>query len=67
MFASKFKSGDCVKLKSGGPTMTVSNAKDDTIECSWFVDGTIQHSTFTPDSLKPFQGKNAVKPVGQNV
>jgi uncharacterized protein YodC (DUF2158 family) len=57
MAESKFKNGDRVKLKSGGPTMTVANASGEAIECSWFVEGHFQQGSFTPESLKSFQGK----------
>lgn len=40
---SEFKKGDQVKLKSGGPTMTVQNIGDyspmgpeDGVSCTWF-------------------------------
>ena len=36
----KFKVGDVVILKSGGPKMTVEDVEArDTIVCQWFVDG----------------------------
>ena len=40
-----FKEGDVVRLKSGGPKMTVnSKGGGDTLHCSWFVDGdAIEH------------------------
>lgn len=39
---SQFKIGHMVRLKSGGPTMTVTyvdgkGSDDDEIQCSWFV------------------------------
>lgn len=34
---SNFKVGDVVKLKSGGPQMTVSETNDaEMLECTWF-------------------------------
>ncbi len=59
MADAKFKDGDRVKLKSGGPMMTVSNVSEDKIECSWFVDGNVQHDSFNAEVLKAFQGKSA--------
>jgi uncharacterized protein YodC (DUF2158 family) len=57
MLEKKFKDGDRVKLKSGGPLMTVSNAAAEKIECTWFLEGSIQHDSFNPESLKVFEAK----------
>lgn len=51
-----FKSGDVVKLKSGGPKMTVTGIGDHygtaTVWCSWF-DGTKKvDGTFPPAALE---------------
>jgi uncharacterized protein YodC (DUF2158 family) len=52
-----FRIGDVVKLKSGGPLMTVTNPGSTTgehavVSCSWF-DGTTPHaSVFPPDTLE---------------
>ena len=32
-----FQPGDIVKVKSGGPDMTVSSTKDGHVWCTWFV------------------------------
>jgi uncharacterized protein YodC (DUF2158 family) len=40
----KFKVGDTVQLKSGGPVMTVDSVhseKDKSVLCIWFVGGTV--------------------------
>ncbi len=34
-----FQPGDIVKVKSGGPDMTVSSTKDGDVWCTWFVVG----------------------------
>jgi uncharacterized protein YodC (DUF2158 family) len=38
-----FNVGDIVKLKSGGPNMTVDNASSSRIICNWF-EGLILHT-----------------------
>ena len=51
---AKFKRGDTVKLKSGGPAMTVASAaKGDEVECHWF-DAKLRlvHSTFHEEELE---------------
>ena len=52
---SKFKVGDVVKLKSGGPKMTAcGNEPGDTrysIRVSWFNNGEILRGIFPPDAL----------------
>lgn len=50
-----FNVGDLVRLKSGGPTMTVSNpvAIRSECECQWFDDaGKLQKGRFVPLSLE---------------
>jgi uncharacterized protein YodC (DUF2158 family) len=32
-----FNVGDVVRLKSGGPIMTIGEINDDTAHCTWFV------------------------------
>ncbi len=61
--AVRFKTGDIVKLKSGGPKMTV---KDDVqvpefgfsemtteVRCQWFAGNKLQEGHFSEDSLEP--------------
>ena len=49
---NKFKAGDVVRLKSGGPDMTVTTAGTDsgvpTVWCSWFI-GNKQEKGYFPD------------------
>jgi uncharacterized protein YodC (DUF2158 family) len=40
-----FEVGDIVRLKSGGPNMTVENASGTKIECAWFLND-ILHKGF---------------------
>lgn len=51
-----FKVGDVVRLKSGGPRMTVTNAGDDMsgrpfVECAWFEGTTALNGAFPPLAL----------------
>ena len=50
----EFKVGDVVRLKSGGPSMTVKDAESSpgTVECVWFAGELIQSAYFVPDVLK---------------
>ena len=51
--AEKFKVGDVVRLKSGGPSMTVlANEEDiDFIICQWFDGEELKDGSFSPESL----------------
>jgi uncharacterized protein YodC (DUF2158 family) len=44
MAESKFKTGDIVKLKSGGPKMTVVNADEYNATLAWFDTNHLIHS-----------------------
>lgn len=53
----KFKKGDVVVLKSGGPSMTVgayheNYQGDDRLVCMWFKDGERKAETFYEDQLE---------------
>lgn len=52
-----FKPGDTVKLKSGGPVMTVSTAKDTNgfYYCQWFKGATQQHGNFREETLETYR------------
>ena len=53
----KFKTGDTVQLKSGGPIMTVDGTTDKgEIYCRWFTEehDKVYHNYFKPNSLKLF-------------
>jgi len=47
-----FKKGDVVKLKSGGPDMTVENVKVSKATCIWFVNGAKKKDIFDVDTLE---------------
>ena len=50
-----FKVGQIVRLKSGGPEMTVKRQRktsDEEYECEWFAGKKLEHGTFPHDSLK---------------
>ena len=52
MSDSKFNVGDIVKLKSGGPEMTVEDVGEDAISCVWFADTEIGRSKFLEATLE---------------
>jgi len=56
---AKFVSGNLVKLRSGGPAMTVSKVHKgfgdggtDLLECSWFSGGKLQEGRFEENALE---------------
>jgi uncharacterized protein YodC (DUF2158 family) len=56
--ANKFKPGDLVELKSGGPVMTVERvtnirSNETSYSCSWFAGAKDSHKIFTEAALKP--------------
>jgi uncharacterized protein YodC (DUF2158 family) len=51
--ARQFERGELVRLRSGGPMMTVSAVKDDQVECVWTDDsGQPDDATFPADVLQ---------------
>jgi uncharacterized protein YodC (DUF2158 family) len=53
-----FKPGDVVRLKSGGPAMTVTHLNSSVVEngadCQWFDSkNRLKRGVFTQDALKP--------------
>jgi uncharacterized protein YodC (DUF2158 family) len=53
MSSAHFKPGDTVRLKSGGPAMTVNAVEGDWVSCAWF-DGSKKHEdTFPAAGLEP--------------
>ena len=57
----KFKFGDLVELKSGGPTMTVADFSTDHeyATCNWFAGKKLEEYIFHQDSLQ------LVKPISK--
>jgi uncharacterized protein YodC (DUF2158 family) len=57
---TEFKPGDVVRLKSGGPQMTVEKVASwngaMTADCSWFSDNKLQSGSFPLTSLKHVEG-----------
>lgn len=52
---TKFAIGDIVKLKSGGPEMTVQSLPDApgrSYRCQWFAGKKLEFGSFPPDSLE---------------
>jgi uncharacterized protein YodC (DUF2158 family) len=48
-----FKDGEIVRLRSGGPQMTVqNNRKDRVVCCYWFRDGELLNDAFQPEALE---------------
>ena len=56
----EFKIGDVVRLKSGGPAMTVSHVETGAnsvdgqpyLTCVWFDDGKERDGTYHPDTVE---------------
>jgi len=49
--SQKFKTGETVKLISGGPIMTVKEHDYANVECQWFAGKKLESGDFPPDSL----------------
>ena len=50
--ADKLNIGDVVRLRTGGPKMTVIEVSDGYAHCTWFVDGKPQQHGFPVDTLE---------------
>lgn len=52
--APELHRGDLVRLRSGGPLMTVDTVTDDQVECVWNSDGQTDDATFPAKMLQKF-------------
>jgi uncharacterized protein YodC (DUF2158 family) len=62
--ADKFKSGDAVQLKSGGPKMTVSGLAEfrpGHYKCKWFAGSKLSDGTFNEDEIQLYQEEGGKK------
>jgi uncharacterized protein YodC (DUF2158 family) len=48
----RFKTGNIVVLKSGGPEMTIVSATDEGFSCIWFVGKRRSRETFPAEALR---------------
>ncbi|NOK32368.1 DUF2158 domain-containing protein [Corallococcus exercitus] len=49
----RYQAGDIVKLKSGGPEMTVQAMTSDGPRCQWFAGKKLESGIFPSASLEP--------------
>ncbi len=54
------KVGNLVRLKSGGPLLTVTAVDGDTVTCQWFDDKKLGVATFPKDTLVLEDGSSVV-------
>ena len=57
---AKFKVGDIVQLKSGGPSMTISHLSsgdDPKYSCTWFNGKKLEHGQFLEETLQESEKK----------
>jgi uncharacterized protein YodC (DUF2158 family) len=58
----KYKTGDIVRLKSGGPSMTVEEITgmlQDHLECHWFAGDKLNFGIFHLDAVEPDEEPNS--------
>ncbi len=53
--AEKFKVGDIVQLKSGGPKMTVTAVLEKVVHTAWFAGSKNEKAAFPFDAVAPYQ------------
>lgn len=57
-----FKGGNIVRLKSGGPKMTVDKVNNSKISCVWFKDEHLKTAIFRKDTLESVDDGEKHKP-----
>ena len=58
---AQFEEGDTVRLKSGGPLMTIKTLhNDETIWCEWFSNQKLEGAEFKPASLEADNGRPVI-------
>jgi uncharacterized protein YodC (DUF2158 family) len=67
----QLKAGDVVRLRTGGPDMTVEEISETgggtVYRCCWFTEnGALHHSTFSAHSLVPAQAEEKAHAGGEN-
>lgn len=50
-----YKVGDLVRLKSGGPKMTVNSINSVWIDCAWFTGSKANRENFKPEALERYK------------
>lgn len=53
MATKKFGVGEIVKLRSGGPNMSVKSVYGEQYTCQWFAGKKLEQGVFPPESLIP--------------
>jgi len=56
-----YKVGDIVKLKSGGPVMTVKVSETHYVGCQWFIGKILAEGLFLVSSLAPPETENTIQ------
>ncbi|MFA5849925.1 MAG: DUF2158 domain-containing protein [Bacteroidales bacterium] len=56
----EFKVGDTVKLKSGGPIMTINEINGNEISCQWFDKKEVKGITLSKEVLKHDSASNGI-------
>ena len=58
----RFKAGDIVQLRSGGPTMTVDSEGKSDVSCYWFAVAELRSGKFSPASLVIIESEKEKEP-----